>query len=284
MNLRDSFSLDVVGIVGIILAILLLVLDKAGKLRGGWLIGLLILAGLMTLALAIGNTFVLDAPHNWRAWRGLLMFCLVFFVYSGLAIWISGPEGTTPPQRPILLVAEPSVILETYLAPNAPYPSGTPMGGIIWEKQYFDVRLDVVNGPIEIKDMDLVIELDTSIAGIGQISQFPGVTAFPANAPPAMWLDGTDENGANISIPAVPVPGAAQIASAYRVHCASIFANTTVHLVIASVALNPPVGGSLPKQLFASRRAPKLIHVKGAYLTDDGEQHPLALVREFSSQ
>ena len=75
MDLRVSFS-DGVGIAGIILALVVVVLDKAGKLKGGWLIGLLIVAGVMTLFLAVGNAWVLDAPLRWRVWRGVLMFSL----------------------------------------------------------------------------------------------------------------------------------------------------------------------------------------------------------------
>ena len=118
MELRPSLSFDVIGIVGIILTIVFIVLDKAGKLKGGLLIGLLCLAGVMTLFLAIGNSFVLDAPIQWKLWRGLLMFSLVAFIYSGLAIWISSEE---PPQ-------------EGYKEPvNPPKPSlmfvfGVPLG------------------------------------------------------------------------------------------------------------------------------------------------------------
>jgi hypothetical protein len=95
MELRPSLSFDVIGIVGIILTIVFIVLDKAGKLKGGLLIGLLCFAGVMTLFLAIGNSFVLDAPVKWKLWRGLLMFSLVAFIYSGMAIWISS-EGAPP--------------------------------------------------------------------------------------------------------------------------------------------------------------------------------------------
>jgi hypothetical protein len=85
---KVSFS-DGIGVAGIALAILLVVLDKAGKLKGGWLYGLLFLAGLMTLFIALGNVWVTDAPARWRIWRTLLMACFVGFAYSALAIWIN---------------------------------------------------------------------------------------------------------------------------------------------------------------------------------------------------
>ncbi len=72
---------------------LFVVLDKAGKLKGGWLIGLLIVAGVMTLFLAVGNAWVLNAPLRWRVWRGVLMFSLGALVYSGVAIWVVPRES-----------------------------------------------------------------------------------------------------------------------------------------------------------------------------------------------
>ncbi|HXM67397.1 MAG TPA: hypothetical protein VN911_11740 [Candidatus Acidoferrum sp.] len=85
-------SSDCIGVAGIVLAILLVVLDKAGKLKGGWLYGLLFVAGLMTLFIAVGNDWVMDAPTKWKVWRGLLMFCVVGLTYSGIAIWITPSE------------------------------------------------------------------------------------------------------------------------------------------------------------------------------------------------
>jgi hypothetical protein len=89
---KISFS-DVIGVGGIVLATVLLVLDKAGKLKGGWLFALLCLAGAMTLFIALGNSWVIDAPGSWKLWRAGLMVSLVAFTYSGLAIWISAPSG-----------------------------------------------------------------------------------------------------------------------------------------------------------------------------------------------
>lgn len=89
---KVSFS-DVIGVAGIALAILLVVLDKAGKLKGGWLYGLLFMAGVMTLFIAVGNEWVTDAPAKWRLWRGLFMCCIVGLTYSGLAIWIAPSRG-----------------------------------------------------------------------------------------------------------------------------------------------------------------------------------------------
>lgn len=87
--MRVSFS-DTIGIFGIVMAIVLVVLDKAGKLKGQWLFTLLFIAGIMTLFIAIGNDWVQDAPKQWKWWRAIFMFCLVALAYSWVAIWIEG--------------------------------------------------------------------------------------------------------------------------------------------------------------------------------------------------
>lgn len=111
-----SFS-DLVGIGGIVLAIILLVLDKAGRLKGGWLFGLLCLAGGMTLFIALGNSWVIDAPSKWKVWRIVFMIAAVALVYSGLTIWISGPSVEVTKQEN----ATPS-ILEAKKEPIPPAP------------------------------------------------------------------------------------------------------------------------------------------------------------------
>ncbi len=161
------------------------------------------------------------------------------------------------------------------------------LAGVAWRKEYVDVRLDLASGGAVIQNLDFLVGLDTSIAGIGQLSQFPGVTAFPANAMPASWLQGTDLKGNPVSVPITPIPGAMNTAPVYRVHCSEVFANTIVHLVIASIALNPIENGQLPKQLFAPRRPPKTINIKGKYETRTGnsaENHNLEFSYEFKQQ
>jgi hypothetical protein len=178
---------------------------------------------------------------------------------------------------------EPSLTLTASLQPEAPYD--IPMlAGIALQKDYVDVRVDLINGAISIQNLDLLVGLDTSIAGIGQLSQFQGVTSFPAGSQPAMWLEGTDLQGNPNSIPIAPTPGMMSAAPVYRVHCSEVFANTIVHLVVASIAVNPVENGQLPKQLFAPRRPPRMIKVKGKYESRNGasvDNHDVEFYREF---
>jgi hypothetical protein len=192
-----------------------------------------------------------------------------------------GPNGPPPP------FPSPSLIFKAYLQPDEPYLDGTLLAGIVWDKRYVDVRIDVANGAAAIQNLDFVVGVDTSIAGVGQISQFPGVTAFPAGSPPPAWLQGTDLRGNPVSVPMTPTPGMTSIAPVYRVQCSNIFANTVLHLVVASVALNPTENGQLPKQLFGTRRSPRTIRIKGKYETRIGEtvqNHDVDFSYDFKQQ
>jgi hypothetical protein len=198
-----------------------------------------------------------------------------------LGDWLQFQPIPATPVRPDLV---PSVTLRAYLQPDEPYFEGTLLAGIVWQKQFVDVRLDIANGPVAIQNLDFLVGLDTSIAGVGQISQFPGITAFPAGSAPSIWIEGTDSQGNPVSIPATPPPGMMQSGPVYRVHCSNVFADTVIHLVVASIALNPPENGQLPKQLFAPRRPPKLIKINGKYETLHGgltETHTIEYSTEF---
>ena len=75
-------------VASIVLTIVLVVLDKAGKLHGPVLIWLLAAASLMLLPFALGNSWVTDAPFGLKIARGLLIFFVVGAAFSALAVWV----------------------------------------------------------------------------------------------------------------------------------------------------------------------------------------------------
>jgi hypothetical protein len=90
---RLSFS-DGLGLTGIVSAIVLVVLDKAGKLKGPVLLILLAVAAVMTLPLAFDISWVADSPPGMaRFSRTMLMVCFVGLIYSVGAVWISTGAG-----------------------------------------------------------------------------------------------------------------------------------------------------------------------------------------------
>jgi hypothetical protein len=243
---------------------------------------------LLAAADAIGGIVMWGAKTELPPWgRSLLIFAMIgsIGVLADQALRYVDKKQKTKLSQSASPEVQPSVTLTAYLQPKEPYPDGTFVGGISWLSHYVDVRLDVVNGPIQIKDLDFSVQFDTDIAGAGQISQFQGVTIFPDKEPPATWLEGFDSSGQPTSVPVVSAPGKMRNAAIYRMHCQEVLANTVVHFVIASVAFNRPmVGGQMPKQLFAPRRAPKEIRVKGQYAVQVGQStkwYPLEFSYNF---
>jgi hypothetical protein len=124
MPIKLSFS-DYLAVVGIILTIVFIVLDKAGKLRGPMLLLLLAVAALLTLPLLLNIDWVAEAQGTAKFSRILLTLCAVGVVYSLLAVWVSPNTVTVIGTRDgrdghlIASAADP--------APNSSaFPSSTP--------------------------------------------------------------------------------------------------------------------------------------------------------------
>jgi hypothetical protein len=85
----------VLALLGIVITIILVVLDKAGKLKNPMaLLIMLFLASLLTLPVVLGNSWVLMAPSGiLKLGRGILAVCLVGVAYSLLLIWIFAPNN-----------------------------------------------------------------------------------------------------------------------------------------------------------------------------------------------
>ncbi len=93
---KVSFS-DGLAISGLILAIVLVVLDKAAKLKGPLLYGLLAVAACMALPLVFSLPWVCNAPAGIPLYaRRMLTFFIVGVIYSVLAVWISVDEIPLP--------------------------------------------------------------------------------------------------------------------------------------------------------------------------------------------
>jgi hypothetical protein len=223
---------DVVGIGGIALATVLLVLDKAGKLKGERLLGLLCLAGAMTFFIALGNSWVMDSPHRWRLWRGALMLCFVAFTYSGLAIWIAGSEGKTEgaesgiePNKQPVPVMEPWIYVS-----DAEYPPGTTLSGIKWSNRFTGLRVVFSNEtPTDYHDLDFTLIPDQPIADIGQITNLSEVS-FSSAVDPVLrqeFVEGA--TGRRIANPLVLIASS----GGYRVRCQLLPRKARLEILIA---------------------------------------------------
>jgi hypothetical protein len=89
MDFKISFS-DGFAFFGLAAAIVLVVLDKAGKLKGPLLLVLLAIAILMVVPVAVGNSWVLSPSSGQiRFARGALCVFVLVVIYFALAIWVS---------------------------------------------------------------------------------------------------------------------------------------------------------------------------------------------------
>lgn len=76
-------------LVGTAFAIFLIVLDKAGKLKGPMLLVLLAVSALLTLPLALNADWVSNAHGLAKFSRVFLMLCVVGVGYALIAIWVT---------------------------------------------------------------------------------------------------------------------------------------------------------------------------------------------------
>lgn len=150
-----------------------------------------------------------------------------------------------------------------YESPGS-YPKGTEIAGISWNDSYFDVRINLLNNADAIiQELDLILELDTNIAGVGQTTNVLSFAASPYPEIPSVWLEGKDEKGKNTSVPIKPIGQA--ISKMYRIYISKLLPASKLALVVASIALNSAPLGTLPEKLFAPRQKPKWLNISGTY-------------------
>jgi hypothetical protein len=82
-----SFEIGL-AVFGLVFTIILVVLDKAEKLKGPALYWLLALAAVMTLPLVLGNPILAEASGLWKYWLRALAVSIVALTYWAIGIWI----------------------------------------------------------------------------------------------------------------------------------------------------------------------------------------------------
>jgi hypothetical protein len=281
---KISFS-DGLAIAGIAIAIFLLVLDKADKLRGPTLFILLAVTALMILPVALGNSWVQDAPTRGLAFgRGMLIVLLECVAYSGITIWMLTPNGMGFFEKKPL----PSMGFSV-LGSSTDYPSGTVIGGIPWNSKYCDLRVTIYPHAQDFDDLDIMLRPDEPIAGIGQISNIPDVS-FLINT--------------TVNIPAFglinPSTGWTQayattelaFSGGFRFRCPKLPRNSSFQIVMAiarptgaiGLAINASDGTTYwarteldnvksIEDYFGPKRLPKSLQIEGDYTVAGTRQH-----------
>lgn len=83
-------------LVGVALTFLLIVLDKAGKLKGPMLLVMLAAAAVCTVPLALNVTWVSEASGPAKLSRTFLMLCVTGVIYALIAVWITNDNPKSP--------------------------------------------------------------------------------------------------------------------------------------------------------------------------------------------
>ncbi len=227
---------------------------------------------------------------GWRAYIGAQRSESVLNAISRLASKPTGTLNVTPevnnPEPPAEGPPDELASVEFrshILSPPPAHQLNTILGGITWREYYADLRLDITNGPIPIQNLDIKIALDNDqgIAALGQLSDFPAVTIFPAHDMLPGGRDGQPSAPTGLRIinedgtvsPDDPFKEDS-VQRAYRIHCDNVFPESTLRFIIASVPLDE-----------TKTNLPQSIHIVGSYDTKglNGLQtHPIEITRTFS--
>ncbi len=202
----------------------------------------------------------------------IISYVVIFLFFGSLAAgawWLVGhhykiaQSARRQPMRDVRADENSPVNISSY-GHDGNYPPGTELGAIPWQAHYVDVRLDIKNkGSTAAESINFYVQLDTTIAAAGQFTDVPDVFIEAVGDFPSVWLEGGDENDMDTAFPIVP--GSQFGSPVYRIFCSRLLANSTMRLVLASMALNPTEEGKLPEKLFAPKRKPLWLRVRGVY-------------------
>jgi len=220
--LKVSFS-DGLALAGIVLALHIVVLDKADKLKPGpMLILLLILAWLMTLPLSLGNPWVADTAGIARLARSLLTVSLSVAVFSLIGLWIMPPP--VPPGRHGIMAT----------ASTATYPSGTVIAGIPWSKRFTDLRVSIFNsGPLDWEDIEVTILPDQPVVAVGQVTSVPDTSLSASSGTDITFRMELVQDGKRVAVPLVLVA----TTTGYRMQCRKLSRRQRIEVALALAAL-----------------------------------------------
>jgi hypothetical protein len=132
---------DGLALFGLALTLLLVVLDKAGKLKGPLLLVLLAVAAVLLVPLALGNSWVTDAASGMLKFsHGLFLVLLIGIGYSLLVIWISTGEAPTL----ITSSTDPNALLEQFRGKPIPAEVQPLIGGPDLKRPFLVLHLEQI--------------------------------------------------------------------------------------------------------------------------------------------
>jgi TolA-binding protein len=153
------------------------------------------------------------------------------------------------------------------------HPEGSDIEGIIWKSHYVDVRVTITNTSVKkIENISFSLIPETHIRKYVQATNIPDVIISPDMGPvKEMAIKIKKENGSHEIIP-MPTIGE-KIVPAVKLQCYELLSDGEIKIVLACVALNPPVNGKFPKKLMAPRQPPRWIRIIGSYEIIEAGSH-----------
>jgi hypothetical protein len=142
------------------------------------------------------------------------------------------------------------------------YEPGTDVGGIKWQDNYSDVRVDIVNRTdLDYEDLDISIvpsDEDIGVAELGQTTRVPSVYFIPHNFSGSVKLTKNQDGGFSQTYSSRVAPSNL----GQRVHCERFTQHNLIEVVVALAKLN---GNGKPR--------PNGIRIKAQYNTIGGRLH-----------
>ena len=147
---------------------------------------------------------------------------------------------------------------------DLPHSENDTFGNIKWSKKDVDVRILFENKSNQtIKDISLIIQPETHIRAIKQLSKIPNLV-FEPNINSSGGIVLKTQNGKDIFVPFDPYN---TITPSYKMTCTNLLSGNTINIIIACVVMNPWTDGNPPQHAIAARSLPKWIKIKGSYKT-----------------
>jgi hypothetical protein len=238
-----SFS-DKLAIGALVLTIVLLVLDKAGKLKGPALLALLGIAAFMAVPLALSNSWVAGAPSGMmRFGRAMLLISAIGAIYAVIAIWIAPDsvaviptqtESATPSEQTAVIAPPPPSLMA--MAYDASYPAKTEIGGILWNSKYYDVRVIVSNHTDDdYLDVDLTTRTNGAIAKVGEVTRSGCRLMFADPVDEDLHLESVNQrDGTRTANPLTLIA----FEGKRRIRCNILERRSRIELVMAAVSID----------------------------------------------
>lgn len=177
----------------------------------------------------------------------LILAACCFFV----SYWIKPPLPPPSSPAPVLMVTSE---VTPYI-----YAIGAGVGGVHFLPEWTDTRVFIDNrSDLDVDSAELYISTDMKIQGSGQVSDLQGVIFISEKSGEIATVD---KQGHTTGVFQSGPTGSDTV----RVRLSTIPKHSRIELVIALAVLNAPILGKPPTHLFADRRPPRWVRVKGTY-------------------